>query len=228
MAKDTIKKILEELDKVSGTIKKSSETGKFPDIEKDIVLSKLRNIYEFMNIIPPVFSIQEQKQIKSSATEDKKKIESIAHDIIDREPQDILNEPIARETTNSVQNQSPTIGTKPGKTEILAEKYNTPGNFMNEALARFVDTFDLSKKLQNQPISDISAVIGLNDKFLFIKELFNNDADLFNSTIDKLNKASNFNNAIQYIDSNFTWDFDNPSVQKLLELVRRRHPVSES
>lgn len=76
MAKETIKKILEELDKVSDIIRKTSETGRFPDIEKDIILSKLRNIYEFINIVPPVFSIHEQKRTQTSTGEVKKKLNS--------------------------------------------------------------------------------------------------------------------------------------------------------
>jgi hypothetical protein len=82
------------------------------------------------------------------------------------------------------------------------------------------------RKLQSSPLNDIFTAIVINDRFLLIKELFNDDSSLYKSTLDKLNSAENFNSAIEYLDSNYKWDFENPTVQKLLELIRRRHPIS--
>lgn len=218
MAKETIDKILQELENVKSILQKVNTNGKFPDIEKDIALSKLRNIYEFISFIHPVPSApvatEESTASVKPAEDNKKKVETIEkHNKNDEFP----------EVTPPITENSPA---KPVKEEILAEKLKESGEFMNEVLARYANTFDISKKIQSQPIQDISVAIGLNDKFLFIKELFNNNADLYKHTIDTLNKASDFNNAIQYVDSNFKWDFENPSVQKLLELIRRRFPSS--
>lgn len=222
MAKETIEKILTELENVKTTIHKVNNTGKFPDIEKDIVLSKLRNIYEFINYIQPITQTASvSEEIVSTGPEfeeSKKKIEIIEKPA---DKDEILE--IKVESTTKIKEVT---SAKHGKEEILAEKLKETGEFMNEVLARYANTFDLSKKMQSQPVSDIATVIGLNDKFLFTKELFNNDTDLYNQTINKLNKANDFNNAIQYIDSNFKWDFEDPAVQKFLELIRRRFPAS--
>ncbi|HEX2934031.1 MAG TPA: hypothetical protein VHO72_01640 [Bacteroidales bacterium] len=222
MAKETIEKILTELENVKTTIHKVNNTGKFPDIEKDIVLSKLRNIYEFINYIQPITQTATvSEEIVSTGPEfeeSKKKIEIIEKPA---DKDEILE--IKVESTTKIKEET---SAKHGKEEILAEKLKETGEFMNEVLARYANTFDLSKKMQSQPVSDIATVIGLNDKFLFTKELFNNDTDLYNQTINKLNKANDFNNAIQYIDSNFKWDFEDPAVQKFLELIRRRFPAS--
>lgn len=222
MAKETIDKILVELENVKRILQKVNTTSKFPDIEKDIALSKLRNIYEFISFIQPIPSttkvIEESVVSVLSDEETNKKVEIIEKPL---EKADLSE--IKVENTPKIKENSPA---KPAKEEILAEKLKETGEFMNEVLARYANTFDISKKIQSQPISDISTAIGLNDKFLFIKELFNNNADLYKHTIDTLNKATDFNNAIQYIDSNFKWEFDNPSVQKLLELIHRRFPSS--
>jgi hypothetical protein len=88
--------------------------------------------------------------------------------------------------------------------------------------------FDIAKKMQTRPLKDISSAISLNEKYVFIKELFNNNANLYESTIEKLNNAFDFNEAIRYLDQRFEWDFDEEEVQKLLELVRRRYaPANE-
>lgn len=219
MAIETIDKILVELENVKNSLQKVNSTGKFPDIEKDIVLSKLRNIYEFISYIQPIAPktiVTEEVITIQPAHEETKKIEIIEKPA---EKDNILE--IKVESTSKIKEDTPV---KQAKEEILAEKLKETGEFMNEVLARYANTFDLSRKMQSQPISDISAAIGLNDKFLFIKELFNNNTEIYNITINTLNKASDFNNAIQYIDSNFKWDFENPTVQKVLELIRRRFP----
>ena len=83
--------------------------------------------------------------------------------------------------------------------------------------------------MQNRPLHDLFSAINLNDKFLFIKELFNDDATLYQKTIEKLNTSANFNESVQFLDQHFTWDFEDEQVQKLLELVRRRHiPANEA
>ncbi len=63
---------------------------------------------------------------------------------------------------------------------------------MNESLRQQVSSKDLSSKLTSQPISDIGGAMGLNEKFSFIQELFNNDPDKFTETINTLNRAFQF------------------------------------
>jgi hypothetical protein len=77
--------------------------------------------------------------------------------------------------------------------------------------------------LHSKPIHNIEDAIGVNDKFLFIRELFSSNASRYKETMDALNNASDFNSAYSYIEKNFEWDFENEAAQKLLELIRRRH-----
>ena len=118
--------------------------------------------------------------------------------------------------------QSP-VSNKPEQTVILAEKFQQDRSFLNEALAKYQPNTDISKKFQLAPISDIHSAINLNDKFIYIKELFHDDHILFKETIEKLNHFSSFNEAVAYIDHHFDWDFDDFQVQKILELVHRRY-----
>ena len=82
---------------------------------------------------------------------------------------------------------------------------------------------DLASRLQSKPIKDISASIGLNDRFTFISQLFKGDAKKYDHTIAILNEATDFNAAYRYIDENLEWDMNDENVQKILELVRRKH-----
>jgi hypothetical protein len=242
MAKEMFDKIIEEFGRIENILRASKTTGKIPEIERDIMLSKLRNIYEFLLLYQPDIienkAIPPQKdEIKPDPiilTENAEPLHIKAEQIPPPEKKLIPTpeqgsvsktkpEQHQEITPTSEKYEKPIIATAPST--ILAEKFITKKSFLNEVLTQYANTYDIAKKFQNSPINDIFTAIGINDKFLFIRTLFNEDAELYQSTIEKLNHAGDFNEAIEYIDQNFTWDFESATVHKLLELIRRRHTM---
>jgi len=238
MTKETINKNLDDLARVGHIIQKFLGTGVMPDIEKDIAISKLQGIYEFIE------QIQAEKTLKADGGLDKIKKEQeepkteTKENITEKNPKN--EEPVTTQApivtpkkpkgTVRSKTQNSKIKTERAsttKTEILADTFHQD-SFLNEALAQYNNMFDIAKKMQTRPLKDISSAISLNEKYVFIKELFNNNANLYESTIEKLNNASDFNEAIRYLDQRFEWDFDEEQVQKLLELVRRRYAPANS
>ena len=114
--------------------------------------------------------------------------------------------------------------TAPAKAAILAEKIG-PSDFhpINETLVQQKTGADLSSKMQSAPLSSIASGIGLNDKFLYIRELFGGDNALYSNTIRNLDAANSLKDALDYIQCNFGWDEKNETAQKLISLVHRRH-----
>ncbi|OFX87796.1 MAG: hypothetical protein A2W99_15885 [Bacteroidetes bacterium GWF2_33_16] len=107
--------------------------------------------------------------------------------------------------------------------EIMADKFQSRA-FMHDTIGKEKsDKKDVSSKLKSKPIKDINSAIGLNDKFVFIRELFNGDKNQFGETIQLLNNFDTFENAISYLKDSFTWDFEDENVEKLVELVRRKY-----
>jgi hypothetical protein len=221
----SIDKILNELDKTSQLVHKFKDTGKIPGIEKDIVLSKLREIYELVQSLEFDMTGRTEKTIEIEELIDRPSNASVVSLEPANEPDQFMAVPNKDEKSIPTQAKSSQISPKPfmtGKTEILAEKFPAQ-SFLNEALSQYQSKSDLSKKMQTQPLQNIFSAINVNDKFLYVKELFNNDAMLYQSSVEKLNNFENFNEAIRFLDENFSWDFNDPQVQKLLELVRRRY-----
>lgn len=109
--------------------------------------------------------------------------------------------------------------------EILAEKLSQPHTLINESIAKDRRLLDLSSKLKNTPITSIQTAINLNDKFLFIRELFKNNSLLYNQTLERLNTSANYTEAMAIVEKEFAWDMNDPLVSKLVELINRRYNV---
>lgn len=76
-------------------------------------------------------------------------------------------------------------------------------------------------KLSGSPVTRLEAAIGLNDRFQFIRELFNNDAGLFNQTVKQIDQMENIKEAVAFLNSHFKWK-KNETSMKFAQLVKRR------
>jgi len=86
--------------------------------------------------------------------------------------------------------------------------------------------FAIADKLKLSPVTDLVKAIGINEKFLFISQLFNDDSIKYQSAIDKLNTSSNFAEAYMYFDSEITSgnqiDKNSDACRQFVDLLQRR------
>ena len=85
------------------------------------------------------------------------------------------------------------------------------------------DTQKLENKISNMPVSSIQAAVGINDRFQYIRELFDGDADKFAETVAKLDSMSDLKDAVVYLQQNFKWKKTEVSL-KFVTLIKRRFP----
>lgn len=71
------------------------------------------------------------------------------------------------------------------------------------------------------PLKSIRDGIGLNDRYLFIRELFANDAEKYTGTINTLDQFGSIEEAVGYLKQNYKWN-KTEAGQKFLALVKRR------
>ncbi len=112
---------------------------------------------------------------------------------------------------------------RPTEIGIVAEKYQTSQNYINQAIASKQTKKDLTTKLQSMPIADLRSSIGLNDKFLFIKEIFRGRPDIYSQCIDEMNNSASYGEALEHLRDKYSLDENNEVVKKLLTLVKRKH-----
>ncbi len=69
-------------------------------------------------------------------------------------------------------------------------------------------------------IMDSKRSISLNDRFLFQRELFNNDRHAMNSMLIKMEAFATNKKKKSYLENNTHWDFKDETVQKFLGLLK--------
>jgi hypothetical protein len=106
--------------------------------------------------------------------------------------------------------------------ESLAEKLQGKRKFVTDSLSNQIRSKPVASQLQDKPIEDLTKEIGVHDKFLFTKELFNGDNKLFEETLIRLNQYNDITEALIYIQENFNWNDNNKAASKFIELIRRK------
>lgn len=81
----------------------------------------------------------------------------------------------------------------------------------------------LEFKLSNRPVVNIQSAIGINDRFQYIRELFDGSAETFAQTVTDLDGMNNINEAVKYLQKNFKWKKNETSL-KFVNLIKRRFP----
>lgn len=71
-------------------------------------------------------------------------------------------------------------------------------------------------------ITDLRKAIGINDKFLMIKDLFGGDVARYEATIDTLNEFEDLDDCMIYIVENFSWNPDSEGAKLLVSLIERK------
>ena len=87
---------------------------------------------------------------------------------------------------------------------------------------------ELSDALQDSPVKDLKKAIGINDRFLFIRELFRGDEVMYERSIKTINGFSIFPEAEYWIKRELKlklgWNDHSPEVKLFDQIVKRRFP----
>ncbi len=67
--------------------------------------------------------------------------------------------------------------------------------------------------------------IGLNDRFLMIRDMFAGDTAAFDRTIDRLEGFAGFDEAVIWLHDNFSLDADSEGVKLLMSLLERKYTL---
>lgn len=87
---------------------------------------------------------------------------------------------------------------------------------------------DWMRDRPGMPVDSFRSALSLNDKLLFINELFGGDSDLFNSFQDYVDGGASFIQIVEYCRRNFPhWDEGSESIYRLYMAVRQKIDYNE-
>ena len=87
------------------------------------------------------------------------------------------------------------------------------------------ETETVAEKFHKESVNELREAIGINEKFLFINELFNGDMSKYNKAIDELDEMATYKGTETYLlelKVQHQWAEDNPAFIKLKELLKRK------
>lgn len=116
---------------------------------------------------------------------------------------------------------------KENESPILADKFSSESNTFNDQPGIKKNEDDISDVLKSQPIRSLMQAIGLNDKFIFIREIFNGNQEEYSQAILRLESAGNLTDAKAVIMSYTGENSESDAVLQLLELVKRKFASHE-
>ena len=268
------------LQRVLQIVEEAERTGALSDIERDILLAELREVYAELKFadhsevakVVEATSAQPQEPEVEESEEPEMEVEIIFHEEDDDEQDEpavedetvaeptvaepVVAEPVveesaveepaveesavAVETPNasnasnaSITPTTPTTPTTPiaqptpTKRSALLSLYEdepTPvlGEQFHEAPS-VADTIACPKGVaESAPVASLREAIGVADKFMLIRELFDGDGDAYERAIENLEAQASLDDCIIYISENYNWRAQSEATQRVMELLQRK------
>jgi len=117
----------------------------------------------------------------------------------------------------------PTLSHQQGVIEIN-ELVSNQNESMNDRLKQ--DKTEVVEVLKHEPIKDLRKAIGINDRFVFLNDLFRGDETMYERSIKTINSFHIFPEAEYWINRELIvklgWDADSEIVRHFYQLVKRR------
>ena len=114
-----------------------------------------------------------------------------------------------------------------GPKEAAAPAGAVLGEVINHDVQTLADTIaprrGMASELRlGEPVTDLRRAIGINDKFLLIRDLFGGDGEAYEEAIGKLNAFDDFDECMIHIAENYAWNPNSDGAKFMMELLERK------
>ena len=189
-------------------------------IEDLTKVEELPDAREIENIIEPVMKpVYEPLRYEAPAIEDEETSElEIAAPDVPKEAAEVIMEIVI---------------TEPDKVELvestmLEDVMESPKDekvSINELLKSSTKKLTVLEHANQNKGIDLKSMITINQKFMFVNELFKGESKVFQETLEKVGTCNSYNEAINMLLDNYAnrydWDTDKEEVAEFFELISR-------
>ena len=220
--KDEIQWLLEAIQEQFETIRAREE--KIPQIEYDMLIENTRRLYEKLLLLQKIRDPYPEHVKKSSSESPMEPVPDVPA-IPSPPPENLQPEKPAMEKPE-VKGYVPRGKKDAGKTE----KHSETDLFSDENL-RFTEKLrevrekTMGPRMKAAKPNDLKALISINEKFLFINELFDGNLRDYNENIETLGGFTDLKAALDYLDQlrrKNLWESESNAFGKLKEILERK------
>ena len=175
-------------------------------------------------VTPPLeASIEIKPQPATDITTTEKKEYQVAKPVAEQAPQETVRSNAPFFNYEDAVLEAPTLLQQQIHKEVH-ELIANPKESLNDRLKQ--DKKELAHVLKDSPVKDLRKAIGLNDKFVFISELFRGDEQMYERSIKTINTFHILAEAEYWMNRELKvklgWNDNKEAVQHFYQLVRRR------
>jgi len=194
--------------------------GRIPQIEFDILLDNIRKVYDQLHLLQKVGSGHAPSLPEAPP------------------PSDYAPTPLVQPVQPVPLPPPPILSVEHPKSELRKEEETGKKAAKAADLDLFTGeepTFNMKLKdareqslpPKAEPVEHLKQLISINDKFIFINELFDGNLKEYNEAIETLNGFKVKNDSFEYLDllrKKNLWELESGTLMKLKEIVERNYP----
>lgn len=199
---------------------KKLESGNIDKISLKEAVKLARKIYEQWVIVQHEYQMDDQEEIILDTFSE---LKTAAKNTLKETPK--FSEPEVLQYQNREDEEVKISENQTTLIEIIEEIQED--QTINDRISKGITKETLAQKHAKKAIADIEKSIGVNQRFSFIKNLFDNNKEAYQEAVNKLNSCTSYLDADDYIHnelmSKYNWDENTVHVIKFIDIIERRY-----
>ena len=173
---------------------------------------------------------EEEEDEIGSITIEKDDLEEINEDVSEEETDIIIetNEPEPIEEENMDEEYTPIIEEidSPTKDSTINDTFSEETHTINERFESESHSSSIAKAHETEKISEIQKSISVNQRYMFLNDLFGGDREVYEQALNNVENSASFDDSVELLVQNYSkkyeWDMNSDEVKELLKVIFKR------
>jgi len=228
----TIDIIIRDLNEAREIIDDLKKYPGVPELQVELAKSKCKSASEVIALFKTMQTkitspVQEMPGSEEQPVREKLPEKPEKADVVPEKPVGEVAVTVIQEAPPPVREEKVQTLKKPSEQSIIADQFSNRPESFNEKLGSHKHEEDVLEILRTKPLSSLDEAIGINDKFLFIREIFDGSPETYNQAIEKLESVGSISDAMAVIMSYTGENTGNEAVRQLVDLIKRKFLAHE-
>lgn len=199
------------------------------ELHEEMIVSDTTDTFEFSD--EPIVEEKEEAEIEFdffSSPEpeviEEQKTEEPATDFFPSETPDLLK----NEEPEPIHEEQESDATEP---DLISDNSFVTEDLSSSETSAFVNkVFEIEREIRDQigfnSLPSLIGSFGLNERLLYINELFDGSSESFSESIKHLDARANLSEAADYVENiakKFNWDIESETVEEFIQKICRRY-----